>query len=122
MKLLKTVTYKQVLKTLNWIVLGTVLPLSISFAVPPTVAIDTPATSVSITKGQELKFTGHASDGSSGNLTGNQLVWSSNRDGSLGKGASINAMLSAGEHTVTLNATNSYGESALASVTISVGH
>ena len=122
MKYVNKITYEHTLRTIQWIAIGCVLPLQFAIAAPPTVAIDTPAAPVTIIKGQALNLTGHASDISSGSLTGDQLVWTSDRDGPLGKGASVNSHLSAGVHTVTLNATNTHGESALATVTVTVGY
>ncbi|NNM00810.1 MAG: hypothetical protein HKO62_08680, partial [Gammaproteobacteria bacterium] len=66
----------------------------------PTISITSPASGFSVTEGTAINFTGTATDEESGNLAGS-IAWSSSIDGSLGSGASINPVLSAGTHTIT---------------------
>jgi hypothetical protein len=54
-------------------------------------------------------FVGGANDPEDGALSGAALVWCSDLDGEFGTGGSLNAMLSAGQHIVTLSATDSDG-------------
>lgn len=57
-----------------------------------------------------IRFEGNATDRQGTGLTGSDLVWSSNVDGILGTGDVLDASnLSAGEHTITLTASDSQG-------------
>ena len=88
---------------------------------PPVVTLTAPASGSSVTAGTSVTFTGSATDPEDGALTGMALRWSSNRDGALGTGSPFStAGLSAGQHTITLSATDSGGRTASASVTLSV--
>jgi arylsulfatase A-like enzyme len=63
-------------------------------------------------------MTGTASDPEDGDLSAT-IAWSSNRDGSLGVGATVTApLLSAGAHTITARVTDSSGTSASATVAV----
>lgn len=98
-----------------------VVPLHVAVSAPPTVAIESPAGPVTVFKGQSLVLKGHAVDSVTGNDTsGQQLAWSSDLDGPLGDGPSVEVFLSAGTHTVSLTATNDQGEVALATVVVTV--
>jgi len=55
------------------------------------------------------------------NLSDNRLVWSSSIDGYIGTGSAVNAArLSSGNHTITLEATDTNGASSSASVSIMI--
>ncbi|MDZ4865039.1 MAG: PQQ-dependent sugar dehydrogenase [Gemmatimonadota bacterium] len=72
---------------------------------PPTVAITSPTPGASITTGTAVVLQGIADDPEDGSLTGSALTWSSSLDGSLGTGTSLTVdSLSAGSHTITLQA------------------
>ena len=89
-----------------------------AFAVPPTISITGPADGTSVNAGTAINFTGTASDAEDGDITAN-IAWSSNIDGALGNGGSINvSTLSIGTHTIT--ATIQDSETFIRTDTISV--
>jgi uncharacterized protein (TIGR03437 family) len=97
---------------------------SAAFAVPfkaPQVVIDPPAGGSNYETGDEILLTGEATDPQDDILEGASLVWSSNISGKLGTGDELDVTLPAGQHTITLTATNSGGVSASASVVVRVG-
>jgi hypothetical protein len=72
--------------------------------------------------GEEILFSGSASDLLEGELTGTSLVWISGKDGQIGTGTSFSRDdLTMGTHTITLTAKNSIGEEGTATITITVG-
>jgi hypothetical protein len=77
---------------------------------PPTVNLWLP-TALELEEGESIRFTGDASDPEDGDLSA-ALQWSSDLDGPLGTGAEFYATLSAGDHTITLSVTDSFGASA----------
>ena len=77
-------------------------------AKPPEATILQPGEGGFVTAGEPLGLSGDAFDKEE-DLTDAQLVWSSDRDGVLGTGRDIAATLSAGEHTITLTATDRDG-------------
>ena len=86
---------------------------------PVTVTIITPSDGDHFAVGELILFTGLAKDFKDGNLSGNALVWMSDIDGEIGEGLTVSRNdLSAGEHTITLTATNSQGEAKPATITI----
>jgi len=88
---------------------------------PPQVHIDLPADGTTIDQGAALVLEGVGTDMEDGPLPGSSLVWSSDRDGSLGSGELlINSSLSGGEHRLTLQASDASGETATASVHVTV--
>jgi hypothetical protein len=87
----------------------------------PELAITAPQDGQSFDSGSPVILHGPAADLKDGALTGDQLKWSSDRDGNLGTGTTLVVQgLSVGEHTITLSATNSDGLSSSASVHITV--
>lgn len=70
--------------------------------------------------GQEIAFRAWATDPEDGYLSGSSLVWSSNRDGSIGTDDLLRRPLSEGNHTITLTAADRAGLSSAASVRITV--
>ena len=72
----------------------------------PQVTIQSPANGASSTAGTSVKFTGSASDAEDGSLSAS-ITWTSDRDGSLGQGASITKSLSTGTHVITASVTDS---------------
>ncbi|HYF65290.1 MAG TPA: dockerin type I domain-containing protein, partial [Herpetosiphonaceae bacterium] len=71
-------------------------------------------------EGAPVALRGQADDPQDGRLADDRLTWSSDRDGELGGGAALNTTLSAGQHTITLRATNGAGLSGSASLTVVV--
>ena len=73
--------------------------------------------------GDLIVFNGSAFDMEDGTLTDSALVWSDDVQGGLGIGPSVPINhLNPGKHTITLTATDSYGISTDATVTIDVAH
>jgi len=75
---------------------------------------------------QVIQFQASVTDPVDGVLRGNSVVWTSNIDGFLGTGTSLQKKLSGGPcgaplHTVTVKATNAAGKSTTQVVLISVG-
>jgi hypothetical protein len=66
-------------------------------------------------------FRGNAYDREDGMLSGSSLAWESDRDGFLGNGDHVLALLSPGWHTIFLTATDSNGNPAVVSVRVFVG-
>ena len=87
---------------------------------PPTVSITSPANGSTFSSGESIHFVGAASDAKDGILTAS-LTWTSNRDGQFGSGGDFWTALSSGSHTITASATDSGGNVANASITITVG-
>jgi Dockerin type I domain len=85
----------------------------------PEVAIISPSEGVSFVALESINFSGSATDDEDGDLT-QGLVWSSSRDGELGTEGTVQAALSAGEHVVSLVATDSQGLVGSAAVKVNV--
>jgi len=74
----------------------------------PTASITSPASESTFELDTPIEFQGTGSDAEDGNLTGDALAWSSSADGLIGTGTSFTYdALSAGDHTITLTATDS---------------
>jgi len=86
----------------------------------PTVKINSPKEGDYYLTDEEVHFQGSAEDREDGKLPGDALVWKSNVDGELGRGGSLTKRLSAGEHTITLTATDSDQQTGTDSVQIRV--
>jgi murein DD-endopeptidase MepM/ murein hydrolase activator NlpD len=88
----------------------------------PIVTITSPQNGEEFEFGQEITFSGSATDLQDENLTGNSLVWASDKDGQIGIGTEFTRDdFSQGTHVITLTATNSQGVKGVASITISIG-
>lgn len=91
-----------------------------TFTVPqksPSVAILSPADGARLDT--FINLIGAAYDPEDGNLSGASLVWSSDLDGVLGTGVTLQLSgLSEGLHTITLTATDSQGSASTASIQI----
>lgn len=98
--------------------------LSSGFTVPsklPAVEILGPSAGEIFRLGDLVWMRAHASDGDDGILDGDAVRWTSSLDGALGSGASLPlTSLSAGRHTLTVEASDRNGNSASASVQIVV--
>jgi hypothetical protein len=88
---------------------------------PPTAAISDPSDGDSFAQGATVSFAGTGTDAEDGALTGNSLVWTSDKDGQIGTGASFSTSgLSVGTHTITLTATDSKGATGTASIQVTI--
>jgi hypothetical protein len=88
----------------------------------PTVTIASPANNHHALYGQIVTLEGYGQDFEDGTLTEASLSWTSDRDGPLGTGTLQHpALLSVGTHLITLQATDSQGQTASASVTVVIG-
>jgi subtilisin-like proprotein convertase family protein len=77
---------------------------------PPRADITQPADDVTITAGQTLVLEADVYDVDSGTLPDEQVQWTSDRDGSLGAGASLDVTnLSVGVHSITVRADDGQG-------------
>lgn len=87
----------------------------------PSVTITAPQDGASVVEGTQVTFSGSATDPEDGALTGAALQWTSSGDGALGSGASLSRNdLSIGAHTITLTATDAFGQTGSASVELTV--
>jgi len=87
----------------------------------PVVSISAPADMSAFASGAAISFEGSATDQEDGVLSGNGLIWSSNIEGQLGIGASVqSALATPGAHTITLSATDLDGNTTTASIMISI--
>ncbi|MCE5263887.1 MAG: dockerin type I domain-containing protein [Deltaproteobacteria bacterium] len=85
--------------------------------------IDSPAADSTHRMDSGIIFQGSAHDPQEGEILDDaKLVWTSDRDGLIGTGSSVfkKSNLSAGQHVITLTATNSLGQAMSRSVTIQV--
>ncbi|HSF20142.1 MAG TPA: Ig-like domain-containing protein [Vicinamibacteria bacterium] len=87
----------------------------------PLVTITSPADGSSFDAGETILFGGDALDAEEGDLSAG-LSWFSDRDGSIGTGASFStASLTVGTHTVTASVSDGGGAPAQSSITLAVG-
>lgn len=89
----------------------------------PVVGIDAPAANAAYKVGALVTLQGNAYDYQNGEITGDDtLVWSSDVQGDLGKGETLNLTnLKQGVHIITLKATNSFKLAGSATVTVYIG-
>jgi hypothetical protein len=87
---------------------------------PPTVTITAPADGTAVALGAPVTLSGVASDPEEGDLS-RAIVWSSDRDGVLGQGASLSvSRLSIGTHVIAAKVTDASGATAMASTSLRV--
>ena len=86
---------------------------------PPAVTITAPADKTSLTGGTLLTFTATASSAQGADLGAN-VLWTSDRSGTLGMGASISVALAPGVHHVTAAARDATGSLGSAQITVTV--
>ena len=87
---------------------------------PPIASISKPFSGAAVTTGDSLYLEGLALDPEDNWLEGASLMWSSNRDGPLGSGNSVDTALTYGDHIITLTASDSQNLSASDQITVSV--
>lgn len=87
----------------------------------PVITIISPANGSSFVEGTSITFTGTATDADNNDLS-DQLIWTSNRDGNIGSGASFEKSdLSLGVHTITASATDTdNGNTGSRSITVTI--
>ncbi len=88
----------------------------------PSVWIVSPVNNTAIAPGSLLWLKGSGYDLEDGTLGEEALAWSSDREGPLGAGTVLLVTLSPGQHLITLEATDSNGGTATASVGVFVGY
>lgn len=89
--------------------------------IPPSALILSPVDGASIGENQEITFKGTGSDIEDGPLSGADLIWTSSIDGFLGNDTLLlKSDLTKGNHTITLQVTDSGGLSHEQSIQISI--
>ncbi|MCB9481270.1 MAG: hypothetical protein H6680_05560 [Desulfobacteraceae bacterium] len=89
----------------------------------PVPEIVSPENNQVFLEGEDIEFSGKASDFEDGTITGTNLIWLSSRDDEIGRGPTLfNPQLSPGTHTITLKAVDSYGAYATAEIRITYGN
>lgn len=86
---------------------------------PPVVAITLPTEGAVLQERQSAQLVGAASDPEDGDLS-LSIIWTSDRDGTLGVGASVTRLLSRGSHRISATVRDAQGVSAEAIVNIRV--
>ena len=86
----------------------------------PTVSIASPADDSTLSTDSSIDFLGSGEDAEDDNLTAGSLVWTSSIEGKIGTGLSFTRSLVAGDHTITLTATDSQGASVSTSVALTI--
>jgi hypothetical protein len=88
---------------------------------PPVARITSPTEGQSFTERERVDFVGSGTDQEDGALSGNSLVWVSDKDSVLGTGTSfVKDDLSVNAHVITLTVTDNAGATGSASRTINV--
>lgn len=85
----------------------------------PNLSVVMPASGHIVVSGEAVVFSATASDAEEGDIS-EYVRWSSSVDGSLGTGATINALLSLGNHLVTATVSDDRGATISKSLTIRV--
>ncbi len=86
----------------------------------PTVSISTPTNGTSVVQGTSINFSGTANDTEDGDISAS-IQWSSDKDGSIGSGSSINtSALSVNTHTITASITDSGSLTTTSTISVTV--
>lgn len=101
------------------VALLTIVP-SVVLAVPPVAQILSPVDQSEFSKGGFVLLKGAGNDQEDGVLSNTQLEWSSDKEGPLGEGETLDVELSGGTHLITLTVTDSDNETHTDSVSITV--
>jgi hypothetical protein len=83
-------------------------PTAVASNTPPDVQITSPASGTSTSEGAAVGFAATALDAEDGNIAAS-LIWTSSRDGEIGRGSAFQRVLSVGTHTITARVSDSYG-------------
>lgn len=87
----------------------------------PVANITAPVNGSTFSLGDAINFSGTGTDVEDGALSGDSLVWTSSLSGNFGNGTTVSiSTLSGGNHTITLNVTDSGGLSDAVSITITI--
>lgn len=87
----------------------------------PIVVIMHPSDNTIYSAGDTITFTGTATDPEDGELNGSFLLWTSDKDGHIGTGKSLQiTSLSVNTHIINLTATDSKGKIGTGSITITI--
>jgi len=87
----------------------------------PSANIQSPANNDAYNLGDDVAFSGTGVDDEDGELTGNDLVWTSDLDGQIGTGETFTKNdLSEGTHRITLSATDGDGASGETSINVTI--
>lgn len=85
---------------------------------PPMARIDNPGNNTVFTPLTNIVFNGIVNDLEDGVLPDTAIIWTSNIDGELGTGSSLNSLLTLGTHTISLTVTDSRGTSVTDNITV----
>ena len=85
----------------------------------PTITLDRTANGQTFTENAPIQFSATAFDTEDADLS-SSIIWSSSIDGMLGQAMSINLPLSVGVHTITASVTDSIGNIAADSITVTI--
>lgn len=87
----------------------------------PSASITSPPDGSSFVSGTSITFMGSGTDAEDGELSGSDLTWTSDVDGTLGTGTSLtSSALQVGAHTITLTATDSRDATGTATISITI--
>ncbi|MEE8466189.1 MAG: hypothetical protein V3S68_06885, partial [Dehalococcoidia bacterium] len=86
----------------------------------PTASIASPVDGTTIPADSSIDFIGSGGDDEDDILNGDSLVWSSSIEGDIGVGQSFTRSLAAGDHIITLTATDSQGASSSTVVALTI--
>ncbi len=87
---------------------------------PPVITLTAPANNSSFETDETIYFVGSASDAEDGDIT-DQLTWTSSLDRLIGSGGSFDTILTDGNHTITVEVTDSNGALSTENIIITVG-
>jgi chitodextrinase len=88
---------------------------------PPVVTLTSPTHGATFQVGAAVQLTGSAKDSGGAVLTGPALVWSSDKDGTLGSGGSLTvSTLRMGSHVLRLTARDGQGRAGFAEITVHI--
>ncbi len=87
--------------------------------VNPSISITSPADNTTFMANEPITFTCVANDAEDGELSGASIQWSSDTDGNLGIGSTLpDIYLTAGTHQIEAKATDSYGNTSTANISL----
>lgn len=119
MQIYKSVRTRKIITFFFFLSIG-VIGMDSVYAAAPVAAIYSPQNNEILSKDGNITFLGSGADAEDGDLSGDRLVWRSDRDGPLGKGEQFSTYLSGGTHVIMLTVTDSIGASSSTQITIEV--